>query len=501
MEDSSSATYKGIFKSTFLFGFVQVFKILIGIVKNKIAAIILGPEGIGIMGIFISTNSLFQTGAGLGISQSAVRDISVANENSDRARVSKIISVTKRITLLTGLLGFILVVVLSPLLSKWTMGDDTYTLAYVFLGFAVAFNIITEGQLAILKGTRQLRSLAKATMIGAFVGLLTAVPLYYFFNKAGIVPALIITAFSAFIFSNYFVSEINYDKRRLSLKEIYKTANPMIRMGLTLMFVTFLSALSAVIIAAYMRQTGSLEVVGFYNAGMAITNSYFSVIITALATDYYPRISAINNDNRKINVELNRQSSVSLILIGPLIILFLVFMPWIVTLLYSNDFYPTIGFIKYAIYGTLITICSNQIDMILVAKYEIKVFTFISVIYRILQVVFSIVLFNMYGLIGMGISLAIMGLVHMLIMSIVVYKKFGIIYDKLFLKIGVVVLLFTFMATGIGELNDIFIRLSLGTTLFIISIWFSFFISKNHFDINVVTIFKNKFKNTHKHDK
>ena len=190
------------------------------------------------------------------------------------------------------------------------------------------------------------------------------------------------------------------------------------------MFVTLLSSLAAVIIAAYMRYSASLEVVGFYNAGMAITNSYFGVIITALATDYYPRISAINNDNRQLSIELNRQSSVSLVLIGPLIILFLVFMPWIVTLLYSNDFYPTVDFLKYAIYGTLITICSNQVDMILVAKYEIKIFTSISVVYRILQVFFSIVLFNMYGLIGMGISLAIMGLIHMLFMSIVVYKKF-----------------------------------------------------------------------------
>ena len=501
MEESSTSQYKGIFKSTFLFGFVQVFKILVGFVKNKVVAILLGPEGIGIMGIFISTSSMLQTGAGLGVSQSAVRDVSEANGSSNRASFSKIISVTKKISLFTGLLGLLLSIVLSPLLSKWTMGHSSYTISYIFLGLAVAFNIIAEGQLAILKGMRQLRSLAKATMYGAVVGLVTAIPLYYFFNKAGIVPALIITAFSALIFSNYFVSKIDYDKGKLSLKETYKTANPMIRMGTALMFVTFLSSMAAVIIAAYMRSKGGLEDVGYYNAGMAIINTYFGVIISALATDYYPRIAAVNNDDKKIEAELNRQSSVSLILTSPLIVLFLVFLPWFVTLLYSSEFSPTIGFMKYAIYGTLINICSNQIDMILVAKYKIKIFTFISVLYRVLQVILSLLLFNAYGLIGMGIAIAIMGFIHLLIMSFVVYQKFGIFYDKLFLKIGAVVLLFTLISTGIGEITNVLLKISLGSVLFILSVMYSIFISKKHFDINAINFIKNKLKQTKKRDK
>jgi PST family polysaccharide transporter len=500
-EKSSTSHYKGIFKSTFLFGFVQVFKVIIGFVKNKVVAILLGPEGIGIMGIFISTASMLQTGAGLGISQSAVRDVSEANGTSNRVKFSKIITITKNISLFTGLFGLFLTIVLSPWLSDWTLGNDTYTISYVFLGIAVAFNIIAEGQLAILKGMRQLRSLAKATIMGAIVGLVTAVPLYYFFNKAGIIPALIITAFSAFIFSNYFVRKINYDKKKLSFKETYNAASPMIRMGTALMFVTFLSSMAAVIIASYMRSKGGLEDVGFYNAGMAIINSYFGVVITALTTDYYPRLAAVNNDNKKIEVELNRQSSVSLILTSPLIILFLVFLPWFVTILYSNEFSPTIEFMKYAIYGTLITLCSNQIDMILVAKYEIKIFTFISVLYRILQVILSIILFNYFGLIGMGISIAIMGLIHLLIMALIVYRKFGIFYDRLFLKVAFVVLIFTLISTAIGEIDNVFLRISLGIILFFMSIWYSIFVCKKYFDIKVINFIKNKFKKKQNRDK
>lgn len=493
MKTENSTQYKGIFKSTLLFGFVQIFKLIIGVAKNKIAAVLLGPDGIGIIGIFVSTNSLLQTGAGLGISQSAVRDVSEAKGSSDNDRISRIIYVTQKVTLFTGLLGLLIAIVLAPWLSKWTMGDKSYTIAYILLGFAVAFNIITEGQLAILKGMRQLRNLAKATMIGAVVGFVTAVPLYYLFDKSGIVPALIIAAFSAMFFSNYYTKKINSSQTSLSLKEVYQLSGPMIKMGITLMFITFLSSLAAVMISAYIRSVGGLEDVGFYTAGMAITNSYFGVVITALSTDYYPRIAAVNHDNKKIEGELNRQSSVSLIFIGPLIVVFLVFLPWIVSILYSKDFTPTLGFLKYAIYGTIITICSNQIDMILIAKYKIKLFSIIAVIYRVLQVIISILLYNSFGLVGMGISIAVMGLIHLIVMSIVVYKQFKISYNYFFVKISIIVLILTLAASGINEIGNVITRLFIGSLLIIVTLLFSLIISKKYFDIDIAVAIKTKF--------
>jgi hypothetical protein len=53
MNDQKS--YKGIFKATFLFGSVQVFTILVNVVK-KIITFLLGTRGFGIIGLFSSYN-------------------------------------------------------------------------------------------------------------------------------------------------------------------------------------------------------------------------------------------------------------------------------------------------------------------------------------------------------------------------------------------------------------------------------------------------------------
>ena len=212
-------SYKNIFKTTFLFGFVQVFNILIKVITNKIVAVLLGAEGMGIISLFNSTIGLLKSGAGLGISQSAVRDISEANQSGDIRRFSQIISITHGVMIFTSLLGIVLTIILSPYLSNWSFGNNGYTVAFIVISFVVGMNIFSDGQLAILTGMRRLKQLAKASMIGSVVGLLSAVPFYYFLGKHGIVPSLLVTAFSSLLFSSYFVRQIKYDKIKLSIKE------------------------------------------------------------------------------------------------------------------------------------------------------------------------------------------------------------------------------------------------------------------------------------------
>ena len=171
----SKNNYKLIFKSTFLFGFVQVINISVKIILNKVIAITLGSKGIGLVGLYTSVIGMLKTGAGLGISQSAVRDISEANEKNNVVSFSKTIITTNKIILFTSLSGLFLTVILSPLLSKWAFGNNTEIISFIILSIAVALTIFWEGQLAILKGMRRLRLLAKANIFGATAGLVISV--------------------------------------------------------------------------------------------------------------------------------------------------------------------------------------------------------------------------------------------------------------------------------------------------------------------------------------
>ena len=114
---SENKNYDVIFKSTFLFAFVQAFSIIVKVVLNKVAAITLGSQGIGIIGLFTSAIGMLKTGTSLGISQSAVRDISEVNQNDDSEAFSKTIITTQKVIVVTAFIGFVITVLLSIYLS------------------------------------------------------------------------------------------------------------------------------------------------------------------------------------------------------------------------------------------------------------------------------------------------------------------------------------------------------------------------------------------------
>lgn len=491
-EQKTGTSYGNIFKTTFLFGFVQVFKAVIAIVKNKLVAILIGPEGMGLLGIFNSTIQMIQTGAGLGINQSAVRDVAEAKGSGDNERVSRIAKVTNRVVLFTGLLGCLVTLILSHYLSVWTLGGTTYSLSYCVLAIVVALNIINEGKQALLKGERHLRALAYASMIGTVVGLVTAIPLYYFFGKDGIVPELLIASTLALLVSQYFVNKIPVEPIALTLKETFKEAQPMIRMGVALMFVTLLQTIMSFAINAFIRSKGGLTDVGMFSAGSYILNGYFGLVTTALMTDYYPRIAAVNQDNEKVQDELNKQSMVSVILCCPLIVLFIALMPLFIIILYSREFLPALDYLRFGIFWTVITICSNQVDMILVAKYNTKAFMLISVVIRITQLILCIVLYNFWGLLGLGFSYGLLGVLHMTIMTATVYKLYGIHFSKEFIKIGLTALAFTIVASLISAFIDGVYGYIAAFGLIVMSTCYSLIVSKTKLNMDFLEIVRNK---------
>ena len=78
--------------------------------------------------------------------------------------------------------------------------------------------------------------------------------------------------------------------------------------------------LSSLVLSGYISMHGGVETVGIYQAGATIVVSYFAVIISAMSTEYYPRICGINDDDARLAQAVNAQSEAGLIIGLPLIV-------------------------------------------------------------------------------------------------------------------------------------------------------------------------------------
>ena len=64
---NNNGSYSHILKYTSLFGGVQMLNILIGLIRNKLVAVLLGPLGMGIVALYTSTINFIVNTSNLGI--------------------------------------------------------------------------------------------------------------------------------------------------------------------------------------------------------------------------------------------------------------------------------------------------------------------------------------------------------------------------------------------------------------------------------------------------
>ena len=92
---------------------------------------------------------------------------------------------------MTALLGTLMALILAPVLSRLTFGNADYSLSFALLAPMVGMVTLTGGEMAILKGLKQLKRVAIVSAFGAVATVVVNAPLFYFFGQRGIVPSLL----------------------------------------------------------------------------------------------------------------------------------------------------------------------------------------------------------------------------------------------------------------------------------------------------------------------
>jgi len=429
------SSYRQIFKATSVFGGVQVFNIIISIIRSKIVATLLGPAGMGISGLLLATTGLVSSLTNFGLGTSAIRDIAVANETNNPEKIERVISVFRKLVWITGFLGMATTILFSPYLSEITFGNKDYTIGFIILSCTLLFTQLISGQDVLLQGMRKLNQLAKANMYGAFFGLMTSFPLYYAYGIKGIIPAIVLSSIVTLAITWYFARSIKIRTAPISLKQSIVEGKPMLRMGIMLSISGLITMGVSYIVRIYISNTGGLVDVGLYNAGFAIIGTYVGLVFTAMATDYYPRLTGVAHDNQKISEVVNHQAEIALLILSPILCVFLVFINWVVVLLYSSEFLAVSEMIHWAALGMYFKAASWSIGFIILAKGDSKLFLWSELLSNSFILIFSILGYKYFGLDGLGISFMLTYITCLIQLFFISRKRYHFKFNNSFYKV------------------------------------------------------------------
>lgn len=489
-EDQKS--YRQIFKATSLFGGVQLFNIIVAIIRSKFVAVLLGPTGMGISGLLTSTTGFISSLTNFGLGTSAIKNVASASSTGDATRVSFIASVLNRLVWVTGILGTLVTAVLSPLLSRITFGNSDFTFAFIWISITLLFQQLTNGRLVILQGLRKLEFLAKANLLGSLAGLIITVPLYYYLRLKGIVPAIIILSVTSFVLSIYYARKTEVHLIKVTLKKTLGEGKEMLSMGFMLSLAGLVEVGISYIIRIFISNTGGVEVVGLYNAGFAIINIYVGMVFTAMSTDYFPRLSAVANENHKSTALVNQQSEVAILILAPILTTVMVFIHWVILILFSVKFMAVSSFLLWAALGIYFKAVSWSVGFIFLSKGDSGLYFWNEIIGNAYMLLLNLAGFKIGGLEGLGISFLVGYLIYFIQVLIVTRIKYLFKFEGMFYRIGSIQLAIGIVCLVIMKLVPRPYNMISGALMVSLSLLFSSIELEKR--VGIVTIIKNVLK-------
>ncbi|WP_432817035.1 O-antigen translocase [Sulfitobacter sp. JB4-11] len=403
MTPHSSETTRGLIQSMLIIGSTQLINIALSILRQKLVAVLLGPAGIGLLGIFSNFQGMGSQAAGLGMSSSGVREIASARKDPETlGRVRFVLLIAH---LVQGTAAVIVVWVFREPIATALFGAPQYAMEVGLVGVSILIGLVAAAHTALLQGLRQIGDLGRVTVIGAFASTIVGLLAIWLFEEAGLVWFILAQPLFNLLAARYYVARLNVSKEhRPSLRAIPGIWLPMARLGFAFMLAGLATSGTLLIVRGHIAQTLGLDAAGQFAAAWGITMVYVGFLLSAMSADYYPRLTEVIQDKRSATTLMNDQSQLGLAIGGPVLLLLIGWAPWVIALLYSEEFAPAVELLQWQSIGNVFKLASWPLSFSVVAAAKAKTFFSLELTFNIVFLAFVYFYLADFGLIVTAIA-------------------------------------------------------------------------------------------------
>jgi PST family polysaccharide transporter len=409
-----------LIKTSVLTAISTIITVISAFVINKVLAVYVGPSGLALVGQlkdFVTMITTFSNGA---ISQGIVK---YTAEYETIEEKQKVFSTSIIVSLVCSTIISILLFIFNEYLSIRILKDTQYGSVFIVFGLTVFLFALNAVLMSILNGQKEIKKYVLANIANSLVALFVTSILIFQLNIIGALYALVINQSVVFFITLLFVIrnswfKIAYFKRGIDKETLVKLAK------FSLMAIT--SALcvpiSHLIIRNYIGENLGWDSAGYWQGIWYISSIYLMLITTSLSVYYLPKLSSI-----KDKIELKKEILNGYKVIIPIVVVFAVFIffikEYVITIAFDEKFMPMIELFKWQLIGDVIKIAAWLLSYLMVAKAMTKSFIITEIIFSTTFVIFSIVMVDSFGLIGMTYSFVLNYILYFLTIYLIVKKE------------------------------------------------------------------------------
>ena len=410
----SQSSYRTILRSSSIIGGAQLVSVAAGIAKMKAVAILLGPAGVGLYGLYLGLIQTASTIASMGIGNAGTRQIAAAfseggDEGVERARDSLVLGAT-----LLALLGAIIFWVASGWIADVVFEDQRRSTDIAWLSLGVALTVIAGSQAALLTGLRRVGDLARINISASIIGGGAGVLAVFFLGAEGLVAMILVVPAVTFLISHVYVSRVGpIWVSRISMRQLWHEWRGMITLGFAFMLSFLASTLGHLVARTVVQRELGAEALGHFQAAWSIGMTYLGFVLVAMGTDYFPRLTAVINDRTTAGRVVNEQTEIMLMLCAPVLLAMQGLAPWVIRSLYSVEFESATEILRWQLLGDILKVMSWPLGYLIMASGAGKTFVLTESLGMGVFVVSVAIGLPMIGINATGVGFLVMYAVYL----------------------------------------------------------------------------------------
>ena len=380
-----------------------VVRMVFSLVSQKVLAILVGAEGIALVGSLKNVVSFVEQFSILGTSNGLIKYIS--EHKTDKKQLSHLFSTVFVFSAIAAVVSFVILFFWSDTMSSIVFGaDQDYGYIFKILAFLLPFMGINGILYALLNGLSAYKLFSKIGLILVVLSAVLIVGLTYKYGLAGSLIAISIMPPLQFIVYAMFSSKTYLhfiDFKRLSLELSFK--NQLLTYSLMTLVVIFAINVNDIAIRHLIEQKVSIAEAGYWTAMNSVSRVYMQFTAAIFPLYIIPVYAKITNSLafRKEVVKVYKML-LPLLVVGMVAVYIL--RDFIIEALYTSAFLEMSSLFKWQLLGDLVKFIAIVLSYQFIAKKQIGYFVLTEVLSVLLFYGLSVYFIDIYGTDGVVIA-------------------------------------------------------------------------------------------------
>ncbi len=391
-----------LIRSTALLGLGSAVTVVAAILRAKVLAEVLGPQGTGLLAQLSTLTAVLVPLATLGLGNGVTAMIAAARARGDALLAKRVRTTATTLSWLAGLTLAALAALASPWLAEALFHDRAWTWVVLVGAAAVPLSAISSLRVSILQGYEAVKAMAGLNGIIAATSIATIVPLAWFFGLQGAVAQLLVVAGVYLWVSGRMVAkqtrgEEMEQPRPAPVRIDRSLLRPLVRYGSSALLVGLSSTLTLLILRSELVSKLGLGPNGIYQVCVGISGLYMPLILNSITAIVWPQIAAHRSDE-ETTATMREALRLGLLLMTAVTGAMLAGAPVWVPLFYSGKFLPALDLLPMQFLGDYFRTIAWMCGIWLVPKNRLRPWVLFDLVYGVAILVTFWLLVDRVGL-------------------------------------------------------------------------------------------------------